>query len=156
MLDNRKVIIDEECTLSNSTETLVASSAGSVDGTAKVFDTGGGYTQGMFVVDVSAITKGGSAASCQTIEVCLEGSTTSTFTYFARLASFKFGNWSANFDHTRLGGDSTIATPAVGRWMKPFHNDFGGTVLRWLRCYTVFGGTVSNNSIKFSTYISKR
>jgi hypothetical protein len=155
MLDNRKVIIDEECCLSNSAETLAASSAGSVDGVAKTFDTGGGYTNGMFVVDVSAITGMATAGSCHTIEVCLEGSTTSTFTTYVRLASFKFGQKAAAFAHSRLGQDSTYATASATRYMKPFHNDFQGTIFRWLRCYTVFGGTVNEADIKFKAYISK-
>jgi len=156
MLDNRKVIIDEECKLAEcGSAVIAASAAGTIDGVAKVFDTGGGYTEGMFVVDVASVTGMAAAASCHVIEIALEGSTTSTFTTFTRLASFRFGQNNA-FSHTRLGGDSTVASFDSGRYMKPFHNDINGTIYRYLRVYTTFGGTVNEADIDFSAYISKR
>jgi hypothetical protein len=161
MLDNRKVIIDEECKLAEcGSAAIVASAAATIDGVAKKFDTGGGYTEGLFVMDLASIVRNTAAASCQTIEVCLEGSTTSTFTTYAKLCGFKFGTKAAAFAHSRLGPDSTLATTIADgaslRYTKPFHNVWGGAVLRWLRVYTVFAGTVSNNSIDFSAYLSKR
>jgi hypothetical protein len=157
MLENRKVIIDEECKLADcGSAAIAASAAGTVDGVAKVFDTGGGYTDGVIVIDISAITGMAAAASCHTIEICLEGSSTSTFTTHVRLASLKAGQNAAGFEHTRLGGDSTVASIDVGRYIIPFCNDFGGTIYRWLRVYTVFGGTVNEADILFKAYLSKR
>jgi hypothetical protein len=156
MLDNRKVIIDMLGKLADTgSAAIAASAAGTIDGVAKVFDTGGGYTEGKFVIDISAHTGYAAAASCQTIEICLEGSTTTTFTTYAKLASLTIGQKAAAFAHSRLGNDSTIASIGTGRFIKPFTNDFGGTVLRYLRCYAAFGGTVSDNDIEFEAWLSK-
>jgi hypothetical protein len=156
-MGNRKVIIDVDCKLSDTgSAAIAASAAGTVDGVAKTFDTGGGYTPGLFVIDIDAVTGMATAASCHTIEICLEGSSTSTFTTHVRLASLKIGQNAAGFEHSRLGGDSTVASVDTGRYIIPFHNDFGGTVYRWLREYCVFGGTVNEADIEFKSYLSKR
>ena len=162
MLDNRKVIIDDLCCLNNSTQILAASSAGSVDGITKAFDTGGGYTDGMFVVDVDAYAGNSAAASTHTIDIILEGSTTSTFTAYAALASFRLGQNAADFAHTRLGagytGDASTGcsfTPTTVVLKKPFHNMFADAIYRWLRVYCAFNGTVDSTSIKYSAWISK-
>jgi len=160
MLDNRRVIIDEECKLADcGSAVITASAAATIDGVAKVFDTGGGYTPFKWVMDLTSIVRNTAAASCATIEICLEGSTTSTFTTYAKLAGFKFGTKASAWAHSRLGPDSTLATTdadgASLRYSKLAENVWGGAVLRWLRVYTVFAGTVSNTSIKFKSWISK-
>lgn len=163
MLDNRKVILDEECKLADTgSAAIVASAAATIDGVAKTFDTGGGYTKGMLVVDVGAYTGNKAAASAQSIDIILEGSSTSTFTAYVPLATIRLGQNAAAFAHTRLGsgytGDSSTGcsfTPTSVRLMKPFHNMFADTVYRWLRVYAAFGGTVSNCSIEFEAWISK-
>ena len=160
MLDNRRVIIDEECKLADTgSAVIVASAAATIDGVAKVYDTGGGYTDGLFVLDIETLTRNTSAASCNTIDVCLEGSTTSTFTTYAKTAGFKFGSKAAAFAHSRLGPDSTLATTVADgaslRYKKPFINEWGGAVLRYLRVYTVFAGTTCNLGIKYKAYLSK-
>jgi hypothetical protein len=162
MLDGRKVILDDECCLNNSAEIIEASCAGSVDATAKVFDTGGGYTKGMFVVDVSDYTGNSAAASCAAVDIILEGSATSTFTAYVPLAKFRLGQNAAAFAHSRLGsgyiGDASTGcsfTATSVRLMKPFHNLFAGTVYRYLRAYVAVMGTVSNVHIAYNAWISK-
>lgn len=155
MIENRSAIIDALNTLHNSAHKLVASGAGTVDGEATYYDTGGGYTKGMFVVDISTLQGYSAAASCHVIEIALEGSSSAAFTTYVRLASFRIGQKAAGFAHTRLGGDSTVSSFSVGRYMKPWHNKHGETVYRYLRAYATFAGTVSNNAIKFKAYISK-
>ncbi|MDD2679508.1 MAG: hypothetical protein PHO03_01720 [Candidatus Omnitrophica bacterium] len=158
MLDNRKVIIDEECCLNDNSgsEAIVASSAGSVDGVAKVFDTGGGYTSGMIFCDVSTKTKHTTAVSNSTIAIVLQGSTTSTFTASFKLAEVvKFGNVSGtqNADTT---GSSSATQDGTGLYRTPFHNDFAGTILRYLRAYVICAGTINETDVRFKMWLSKQ
>lgn len=157
MLDNRKLIIDEDCCLNDNSgsEAIGTSTAGSVDGTAKVFDTGGGYTTGILFTDVSTKTKHGCSASNSTIAIVLQGSSTSTFTSYVKLAEVvKFGNVSGtqNADTT---GSSSATQDGTGIYRTPFHNDFAGTVYRYLRIYALFAGTVGETDLRFKTWISK-
>lgn len=154
MLDNRKVIIDDECKIADTGSAVITTSAAAtVDGVAKVFDTGGGYTEGKFVVDAATITASGVAASCQQININLEGSTTSTFTNWVRLAKLALGPKATV--HGRSGNDASAASLGAGRYILPFTNDFAGTVYRWLRVYTTFNGTVATIGAKFKAYLSK-
>lgn len=154
MLDNRKVIIDDDLLIADTGSAVITSdAAATVDGVAKVIDTGNTYTKGMLVMDVATITASGIAASCQLIGVILEGSTTSTFTNWVRLAGFRLGPKATV--HGRIGTDASAASSTVGRYMQPFHNDFHGTVYRYLRVYTNFNGTVATIGIKFKAWLSK-
>jgi hypothetical protein len=68
------------------------------------------------------------------------------------------GAWFAGFAATRLGADSTLATPAAGRYIFPFHNDFGGTILRYLRIYNLVGNptaAAANLVVKYKAWLSK-
>ncbi len=158
MLDNRKVIIDDELLIADcGSAAISASAAGTVDGVAKVIDTGGGYTKGMFVVDLAHINGSGQATNCQLVSIELEGSTTSTFTNWVRLAGFRLGPKATV--HGRTGSDASAASSTETRYMKPFHNDFAGTVYRWLRVYTTFNGSanaaVQTYEAKFKAWLSK-
>lgn len=158
MLDNRKVIIDDDLLIADTGSAAIdASAAATVDAVAKTIDTGGGLMQGMFVVDVASIAGSGQATNCQLIQVELEGSTTSTFTAWVRLAGFRLGPKAV--DHGRQSADASAASSTVGRYMTPFHNDFHGTVYRWLRVYTTFNGSanaiVQTPTIKFKAWLSK-
>lgn len=158
MLDNRKVIIDEDCCLNDNSgsEAIATSTAGSVDGVAKVFDTGGGYTDGVLFVDVSTKTKHACSASNSTIEIVLQGSTTSTFTNTVKLASVvKFGNVSGtqNADTT---GSSSATQDGTGLYRQLFHNDFAGTIYRYLRVYAICAGTINETDLRFKAWLSKR
>lgn len=158
MLDNRKVIIDDECCLNDNSgsEAIVVSSAGSVDGVAKVFDTGGGYTSGMIFCYVSTKTKSASSLSNHTIEILLQGSTTSTFTANVKLARVvKFGNVSGT-QNAETTGSTSSTQDGTGLYRQPFHNDFAGTIYRYLRAYALFAGTVGETDLRFKMWLSKQ
>lgn len=162
MLDNRKVIIDTELQLVNCTSAASVTFAGKVDGVAKVLDTGGGTTQGVMFINVAAITGSGQATNNQSIQIALEGSTTSTFTAWVRLAKLVLHPCKATTVHGRTGGDHSATlttTTALGIYKVPFVNDFHGTVYRWLRAYVTFNGSqnaaVGLHSIDFEAWLSK-
>jgi hypothetical protein len=158
MLDNRKVIIDDKLLIANTGSAVqAAAGAATVDGVAKVIDTGGGYTDGRLVIDIATITMGGITASCAVITLALEGSTTSTFTTFVRLAGLRISGVKSATD-ARISGDfCNYATPSIGRYIIPFHNDFHGTIFRWLRIYSIYDGSCGHNDgLKFKAWLTKK
>jgi hypothetical protein len=157
MLDNRRLIIDDACKLADTggsgTNLLTSSAAATIDGTAETFDTGGGYTEAKWVLDIASVVGAAAAASVSGIEIALEASTTSTFTDWVKLARLKLGPEATT--HTRESSDNSAASGAVGRYVYPIHNLFNGTVYRYLRVYAAFGPTVDAQSIGFQSWLSK-
>lgn len=164
MLDNRKVIIDDDLLIADTgSAEIVASAAGTVDAVAKVIDTGGGYTEGKFIVDIEDISGSGEATNNQLISIVLEGSTTTTFTAWVRLAGIRITPSAAGTLHGRTDGDhsaSLTTTTAVGRYIVPFINDFHGTIYRYLRTYITFNGSAANAgtspAVQFKAWLSKK
>lgn len=171
MLDNRKVIIDEEGLIADTDSVLYVSSAATVDGVAKTFDTGGGYTEGMLAIDISQVAYASAASYHKGIDIILQGSNTAAgaFTEYVPLA--KLGCDGTAATATDAGTDAngiplrgnisgtTLGSIDTGRYLIPFHNDFKGTVYRYLRIYTKFYGTASatgGTNITFKAYLSKR
>jgi len=110
------------------------------------FDTGGGYTEGKLVIDVTAVS---TLSSLDQFEILLQGSPTSTFTTWDTLTTLHLG-WMYSAIADRMGGDpgtvvrsSTATYPGPTtlpvRFVIPFCNDYAGTVYRWLRMYTCMG-----------------
>jgi len=156
MLENRKVIIDDELLIADSgSGPAAASAACTVDAVAKVIDTGGGFTEGRLVVDISAINTGGTTASCSLVNLVLQGSATSTFTTYVRLALLGIGD--VMKAESRVSGGNTAATISATRYIVPFCNDFGGTVYRWLRLYTSKNGTIdTTKGATFKAWLTKK
>jgi len=165
MLDNRKVIIDDLLKLADtggSTAVLYASAAATIDAVAKTFDTGGGYTEGVLVIDLETITFATGASNYKTIDICLEGSNTAAaaFTDYVPLARLLCGIAATSTDPRLDIVHSTLACITDGRYIIPFHNDFGGTVYRYLRIYTTFvtatAEATGSAEVAFKAYLSKR
>jgi hypothetical protein len=165
MLDNRKVIIDEDLLMADTGSAVItATAAATVDGVAKVYDTGGGYTKGMLAIDIATLTGAGAATSNQQISIQLEGSNSASgaFTAWVRLAGIRINpSYGTTALHGRTAGDisTTLSTTTgIGRYLKPFHNDFHGTVYRYLRIYTTFNGSSNGSSatVKFKAWLSKQ
>lgn len=127
----------------SSGERRVAGITGSA--TPLYVDTGGGFTEGYMVVDISDTVEA-VVASGFSAKVFLMGSTTSIFTTSAPLALLEFGDAYAI--------QSSGAQFAVGRYLTPFCNDFGGTIYRYLRMYCVTGGS-GITGILFNGFLSK-
>lgn len=165
MLDNRKVIIDIDCKIADtggSAGLIYADAAATVDAVATYFDTGGGYTDGMFVVDIEAINSASASTNHRAIKIVLEGSNTTTFTSYVPLAYLGCDGSAATApapDNRCNVSCCNVLTTSTGRFMAPFHNDFFGTVYRYLRVYSYFMGTAEasgGTSIAFKAYLSKR
>ena len=144
MLDNRKVIWDAECEMKDS-YALVTSAEASVDAVAKIFDTGGGYTEGKLKINVTAC-----AASGQYL-IGLQGSGSSTFaTPFVELANIQFAALASSRGSRAVG---------TGYYELNWSNDFATTVYRYLRIYTTVvpaTGSGGVNTITYTAQIAKK
>ncbi len=157
MLDGRGKIIDN-LTMLRATAACASSTYCTYDGAAPTtIDTGGGFTEGKLVVDVSAVASNWTtAASNQQVEFAVRGSNRSSFdSGYVRLATLRIGRGLAAADTLRSGGDyGASGSPGVGRYILPFTNDFCGTIFRYLRCKIIVGGTSSTGQT-FSVFMTK-
>jgi hypothetical protein len=169
MLDNRKVIIDEDLLMADtgwvaasSVGTIYVSAAATVDGVAKTYDTGGGYTDGLFVIDIGYVAFATAVSNCKLIDVCLEGSKDATRSTYDNvpLARLICGSAATSTDPKCDVAHSNLACTVAGRYIFPFHNDFGGTIYRYLRVYTTFltatPEATGSCQIGFKAWLSKR
>lgn len=139
MLENRKIIWDAECEMKDS-YAVTASAAANVNGSAKIFDTGGGYTRGKLKLNVTDCYSTGEYI------VSLQGSNSASFaTPIVELANIQFAS-----------AATTRGTRAVntGYYELNWSNDFAGTVYRYLRIYTTVSGG-ANNTITYTAQLSK-
>lgn len=142
MLENRQFIWDSLLEMKDSYN-VAASAKASVDGVAKTFDTGGGFAEGVAVIDITAVAAGTSGK----FEICVQGGTSTAFSVYVTLARLVVGK--------PAGTVGCSATPGIGRYLLPFNNFFGGTLYRYLRIYTFCSGT-SAAGITYSAFFSKR
>lgn len=121
-------------------------------------DTGGGYTTGKLVIDITDFdTNVGTVASGQCVDFVLRGSNLASFDGgYVPLARFRLGTKFAaeSIKDAGTGGASLATSPSTGRYVIPWHNDFGGTIYRYLRLRVLFGGTFIEG-ITFSAFLTK-
>ena len=141
-MDNRQYIWDSLLKMKDSYK-VAASAAASVDSVHKYYNTGGGYTEGMCVIDLTVMTI--TAGSNQRYDICVQGSDTTTFTDIVTLARLSLG-LPALCNCTN--------TPSAGRYLLPFTNKFDDVDQKYLRIYTVCGGTTVSG-ITYSAFFSK-
>jgi hypothetical protein len=124
---------------------LVASSAAAtVDSAAKIADLGAGLVEADLIIDVSAIEI---ATGDEIYNVCLQVSSSATFaSTIQTVAKLEMGA------ATPLLGD---VDSAAGRYLLPFRNEFGGTIYRYARVYTVVAGTIATG-INYTARIGKK
>ena len=124
-----------------------ASAAAQVDATAKVIDTGGGFTSGNVVIDITAIEI---ASSSELYTLILEGSTSSTCaSTIVPLAVMLVG------DNAVIVGGCDVDT-TTGRHIMPFRNERDGVIYRYLRMYTVVAGTIATGGgINYTAFLGK-
>jgi len=148
MLENRKVIWDALCEMKDS-YAVAASAFASVDSVAKIFDTGGGYTEGLLDIYASVVTGASTPSTSATnlYHVSLEGSASATFASpVVELANMQFGNQNV------VRGDRAVGT---GLYKLKWNNMFGNTVYRYLRVYTTVGGATPGVGITYTAILSK-
>ena len=149
-MDNRGKIFDTLCEMHGVG--LMAGGAGTAH---TAWDTGGGYTEGKLIIDVTACS---SAATTEDYEIWLQGSPTGTFTTFYTLFAIKFGSLAtgtSDFLNCRVSSKATWPGPTALplRISQPFSNDFAGTVYRWLRLYTAISATCATG-INYYAFLS--
>ena len=127
---------------------IAASAAATVSAVAKVLDTGGGFTDGNVVIDVTAIEID---TSNEIYTLILEGSSSSTFaSTIVPLAVMLLGD-----NAVIVGGCDVDST--IGRYIMPFRNERDGTVYRYLRMYTVVAGTIATGGgINYAAFLAKK
>lgn len=110
---------------------------------ATAWDTGGGYTEAMLVIDMTACS---SAASGDVYDIAFQCSTTSTFTVYKTAFCIPLGAFGAaglRWSLFRQNYSSVATWPGPTalplRITQPVCNDFAGVVYRWLRTYTSVG-----------------
>jgi hypothetical protein len=123
---------------------VAASAAAQVAGADKVLDVGAARMDGVVVIDATAIEI---ASNDEEYDIILQGSTAAAFTAgtIQNLAQMNMGA-------TEVRQGSAIDSEA-GRYEMPFTNYQDDTVYRYLRLFTVVGGTIASG-INYKAFIS--
>lgn len=125
---------------------LEMKAAGLVDASedGSILDLGDGVVDGFLVVDLSACEI---ATGNEIYTVSIEGSAVAAMTSGSVCLGKKvFGNLVVPMD---------AALSAAGRYVIPFRNEEGGTVVRYVRLSTLVAGTIATG-INFAAFIAKR
>ena len=125
---------------------LEMKAAGLLDASADgdILDLGEGIVDGFLVVDLSACEV---ATGDEIYTVSIEGSAVAAMSSGSVCLGKKvFGNLVVPMD---------AALSAAGRYVIPFRNEEGGTVVRYVRLSTLIAGTIATG-INFSAFIAKR
>ena len=147
MLDRRGRIYDDLLEL-QSLKNVATAQAGKIDGTAATVDLGEGYVDGMFVVDVTTLSKAKAGAGWG---IQLQGALDGSHASWVPLATIYIGDNAAGTGFTEL---RTPDDHLTGRYMAPFHNDYGGTIYRYARVYIYESGTCGTG-ITLRAFLSK-
>uniref|UniRef100_A0A6M3LG67 Uncharacterized protein n=1 Tax=viral metagenome TaxID=1070528 RepID=A0A6M3LG67_9ZZZZ len=146
MLNNRKKIFDDllQMRTAGTAATGVTGKAATVDAALKIFDTGGGYTEGKWIIDV-AYASLGSPSNVPNLAYIIElqGSNSATFaTPIIKLDTARLVvNVSGTADGIPMTPSSTRNLATVPfRVIKPFQNDVNGTIYRYMRLWTKTSG----------------
>ena len=126
---------------------IAASAAALVATVAKVIDLGAGMVEGNIVLDVTAIEI---ATGDESYDIVLQLSSDSDFGTDTNIV---------DQCDMHLGASGTKRTDSnaddvIGRYIVPFTNERGGTVLRYARLYTVVAGTIATG-INYTGRMSK-
>lgn len=154
-MSNRDRIYDDLLEMKSASAVVSSSAAATVDGTAKIHDTGGGFTEGFLVVDIDATTEVLAAADAQEVRICLQGSNSATFAAteedLINLAQISFGlGSSGSYSAAAFTWDAT-----AGRYLVPFTNLMADSIYRYLRVYHNFAGTWATG-IAYTAFLSKK
>lgn len=124
---------------------VAASAAATVASSAKVIDLGAGRYVGDVIIDATAV------------EVDTGNEIYTIMCEFSNSSSFASGIVSGAMQY--LGHNTPIpggadAVQGVGRYILPFTNLINGSQYRYMRLYTVVGGTIATG-INYSAFISR-
>lgn len=127
---------------------LVASSAAAtVASAAKVLDLGAGFVKGNIVLEVTALEI---ASNDEIYDIVAQLSSDSDFGTAANIVERCALNLSAKeVKRTDCDRDDT-----TGRFILPFDNEVAGTIYRYMRLYTIVGGSIASG-INYSAYLAR-
>jgi len=137
------LLLEDSLDSAGDTSAIIVSQVGKVLDVATEIDIGDGLVEGVMVVDIDAIELG----TDENYEIKLQGSNISGFgSDFVDLAMLELGH-----------ADTLVGTAAIGaagdRFVVPFRNTKAGTVMRYVRAYTlVLNGTAE--SITYTAWLS--
>ena len=114
---------------------IAASAAAQVDSAAKYVDVGTGLFRGKMILDVSALEI---ADNNETYDIVIQGSPDTTFT-----AATSVELVSLHLGAMEIKRTDTNKDDGTGRYKLYFDNENDGTFYRYIRVYTVVGGTVA-------------
>lgn len=133
----------DAATLLKDTGVIGASAAATVGGSAAVVNVGQAWTEGVAVLDVTAIE---TDSSNEIYTIIMQGSADAAFTTPVTLGSMTLGHTSA------VPGAGATAT--IGRHYLRFGNEQDGVVYPYLRLYTYVAGTIAGGGgINYSAWI---
>ena len=144
-LAHRGKVVDSLCTLKGEATTKnKAAGAGSDSTGALIFDTGGGYTEAVCVIDLNSVATG---ATVSVYRLSLQGSNDSAFASpIVNMPLLEVGHADV-VPHTR-------EEAAAARYLFPVSNDFGGDLYRYLRIYLIVGATPGITGIDYEANLT--
>lgn len=153
--ENRVKTYDTKLILSYSHNYVTANLSGknSTGTTGNYIDLGGeGYTEGKVVFDVTAQAK---AAAGILFQMEVQGGKTTTFASHVPLATLDLGYAGGGAIHPSIVKLSN-STGISGRYVIPFHNEYGAELYRYVK--VVMRSTVTaslSTGITFSSFLTK-
>jgi len=138
---NNSYVIDGELQLKDA-GLIAASAAAEVSSVAQILDMGLAFYQGAVILDISAIEFD---TANEVYGIFIQGSNSATF------ASGVVNLGGINLGDAANGANDDTAT---GRRVLLFNNEINGTLYRYLRLYTVVGGTIVTG-INYTAWLSK-
>lgn len=144
-LAHRGKVVDSLCTLKGAATTKnIASGAGSDSTGALIFDTGGGYTEAVCVIDLNSVATGATVSDWM---LSLQGSNDSAFASpIIDMPLLQVGI-AAQVVHSR-------GIDGPERYLFPVSNDFGGDLYRYLRIYASAGDTPGITGIDYEANLT--
>ena len=122
---------------------VAASAAATVASAAKVVDVGTGLFKACMILDVSALEI---ASNDEIFDIVIQGSPDAAFTATGVVELAQLSLSAAEVKRTDCNRDD-----AEGRYKLYFDNEFDGSLYRYIRVYTVVGGTIATG-INYSAY----
>jgi hypothetical protein len=123
---------------------ISASAAAQVAAADKILDMGAARFEGVVVIDVTAVEI---ASNDEEYDVIVQGSNSSSFASGIE----NLGQLNMGATEVRQGAAQDSAT---GRYELLFTNEQDGTVYRYIRLYTVVGGSIGSGGINYTAFLS--
>jgi hypothetical protein len=123
---------------------VATSAAATVDSSAKYLDVGTGLFKGCVILDVTALEI---ADTDETYDIVIQGSNATAFTAASSVELVALHLGAKQIKRTDTDKDD-----GTGRFKLYFDNENDGTFYRYIRIYTVVGGTITNG-INYSAFV---